>query len=74
MHENWEHPAVGVLLCADKNDAVVRFTLLEGEKQIFAARYRLYLPSETEMVAEIKREQQALLLESKLSRIATRLC
>jgi len=41
MREEWENPAIGILLCADKNDAVVRYTLPEGDEQIFAARYRL---------------------------------
>jgi predicted nuclease of restriction endonuclease-like (RecB) superfamily len=39
MQEEWENPAIGILLCADKNDAVVRYTLPEDQQQIFAARY-----------------------------------
>ena len=67
VREEWEDPAIGILLCAEKNDAVVRYTLPEGERNIFASRYRLYLPSEEEMVAELKREQEALGLKSRLS-------
>jgi hypothetical protein len=62
MIEDWENPTVGILLCADKNEAVVRYTLPEDEKQIFASTYKLYLPSEEEIIAEIKREQEALRL------------
>ena len=62
MREDWENPTVGILLCADKNDAVVRYTLPEDEKQIFASTYKLYLPSEEEIAAEIKREQENLRL------------
>lgn len=62
MTEDCENPTIGILLCADKNDAVVRYTLPEGEKQIFASRYKLYLPSEEEIIAEIKREQENLRL------------
>ncbi len=62
MREDWEHPTVGILLCADKNDAVVRYTLPEDENQIYASTYKLYLPSEEEIAAEIKREQEALRL------------
>ncbi|MEW6737623.1 MAG: PDDEXK nuclease domain-containing protein [Acidobacteriota bacterium] len=61
MREEWENPTIGILLCADKNDAVVRYTLPEGEQSIFTARYKLYLPSEEEIVNEIKREQEQLL-------------
>lgn len=57
MLEEWENPTIGILLCADKNDAMVRYTLPEDEKQIFAAKYKLYLPTEAEILAEIRREQ-----------------
>ena len=60
--EEWENPTIGILLCADKNDAVVRYTLPENEKQIFASNYKLYLPSEEEIAAEIKSEQEKLRL------------
>ncbi len=64
--EEWENPTIGILLCADKNDAVVRYTLPENEKQIFASNYKLYLPTEAEIAAEIKSEQEKLkLLTSK---------
>ena len=44
-----ENPPIGVILCADKDDAVVRYTLPEGERRIFASRYKLYLPSREEL-------------------------
>lgn len=66
MREEWENPAIGILLCADKNEAMVRYTLPEGEDQIYAARYRLQLPSEDELAAELteelRREQQLMAL------------
>lgn len=62
--EEWENPTIGILLCAGKNDAVVRYTLPENEKQIFASNYRLYLPSEEEIAAEIKSEQEKLRLSA----------
>ena len=60
--EEWENPTIGILLCADKNDAVVRYTLPENEKEIFASNYKLYLPSEEEIAAEIKSEQEKMRL------------
>ena len=51
-----DNPTLGLILCADKNDAVVRYTLGEKQKNIFASRYKLHLPSEAELKAEIKRE------------------
>jgi hypothetical protein len=48
------------LLCADKNDAIVRYTLPEGQEQIFASCYLLQLPSEAELTAELQRGQHLL--------------
>ena len=59
MREDYENPAIGVLLCADKNDAVVRYTLPENQNQVFAARFAL-MPSEAELKAEIERETARL--------------
>jgi predicted nuclease of restriction endonuclease-like (RecB) superfamily len=56
IREEWENPAIGILLCADKNEAVVRYTLPQDQDQIFAARYRLQLPSEDELAAELTNE------------------
>ena len=52
-----DNPTLGLILCTDKNDAVVRYTLgPEKEKKIFASRYKLLLPSEAELKAELLRE------------------
>lgn len=53
-------PTLGLILCTDKNDAVVRYTLGEEDRQIFASRYRLHLPTEAELAAEIRRELRAV--------------
>lgn len=55
-----ENPPVGIVLCADKNEAVVRYTLPDGNTQIFASRYKLHLPSEAELAAELRREREDL--------------
>jgi predicted nuclease of restriction endonuclease-like (RecB) superfamily len=53
-------PTIGLILCTDKNDAVVRYTLGEGAGNIFASRYKLHLPSEAELRAEVRREVHSL--------------
>ena len=55
-----DNPTLGLILCADKNDAVVRYTLGEGQQKIFASRYKLHVPSVAELQAEIKREVKTL--------------
>lgn len=51
-----ENPTVGILLCADKNDTLVRYSLPEDNATILASRYQLYLPSPEELITELKRE------------------
>jgi hypothetical protein len=51
-----ENPTIGILLCSRKNDAVVKFTLPDGEKNIIASQYQLYLPTEEQLIAEMQKE------------------
>ena len=53
-----ENPTIGILLCADKNDGVVKFTLPESNKSIIASQYRLYLPTEQQLLEEVKKEME----------------
>ena len=49
-----ENKTIGVLLCADKDDAVVKMTLPEDNKQLYASQYKLYLPTKEELIKQIK--------------------
>ncbi len=49
-------PTLGLILCVEKNDLVVRYTLGKENRRIFASRYKLHLPSEEELAEEIRRE------------------
>ncbi|KGQ34330.1 hypothetical protein IO45_05055 [Gallibacterium anatis] len=51
-----ENPTIGILLCADKNDSVVKFSLPENQQKIFASQYQLYLPSAELLLTEIRKE------------------
>lgn len=56
-----DNPTLGLILCTDKNDAVVRYTLgPEQQEKIYASRYKLYLPTEAELKAELRREVRQL--------------
>ena len=55
-----DNPTVGLILCAEKNDAVVRYVLGEENEQIFASRYKLHLPSEKELRLELQRERRLI--------------
>ena len=60
MMNEGDNPPIGILLCADKNDSVVRYTLAEDNKQIYASKYKLYLPTEEELRKEISTEREVL--------------
>ena len=60
-------PTVGLILCADKNDLMVKYTLGPGSQQIFASRYKLHLPTPKEFAAELDRERRTLELDRRLS-------
>lgn len=55
-----DNPPIGIVLCADKSESVVKYTLPENETQIFASKYKLYLPSEEELLKELNQEFEAL--------------
>ncbi len=55
-----DNPPIGIVLCSDKSNAVVNYTLPEDNTQIFASKYMLYIPSEEELKREIQAERKAL--------------
>lgn len=58
--QEYENPTIGILLCADKNDAVVKISLPENNKNIIASKYQLYLPTEQQLIDEVKKEIEKL--------------
>jgi predicted nuclease of restriction endonuclease-like (RecB) superfamily len=53
--KEFENATIGILLCADKNEAVVKITLPENNQTIIATRYQLYLPTEEQLLEELKK-------------------
>ncbi len=51
-----ENPTIGILLCTSKNNEMVKLTLPEDNKTILASQYKLYLPSEQQLLDELKKE------------------
>ena len=56
---------MGIILCTDKDASVVRYSVLHENEQIFASRYKLILPSEEELRAELARERSELAKQVK---------
>lgn len=55
-----DNPTIGLILCSHKNEAMVRYTLLDDREQVFASKYRLCLPTEEELKREISEERARL--------------
>ncbi len=55
-----DHPTIGLILCTDKDETVVQYSVLKGCEQLFASKYRAVLPTEAELIAELEREREKL--------------
>ncbi len=55
-----DNPTVGMILCSSKDRSVVRYSVLNENKQLFASKYKLILPTEEELRAELEKEQRRL--------------
>ncbi|MCL2658186.1 MAG: PDDEXK nuclease domain-containing protein [Betaproteobacteria bacterium] len=56
-----DNPTIGLVLCSEKSEAVVRYSVLAEQQQLFAAKYLPYLPSEEELKRELERERDLAL-------------
>ena len=52
-----DNPPIGILLCADKSDTLVRYTLPQDNTQIYAAKYMAYMPTEEELKRELNPDE-----------------
>ena len=57
-----DNPTIGIILCAEKDETIVKYSVLKENKKLFASKYKLYLPSEKELKDEIEREKHILRL------------
>jgi len=55
-----DNPTIGILLCAEKDETIVKYSVLNENKHLFATKYLPYLPTEQELIDEIEREKAML--------------
>jgi predicted nuclease of restriction endonuclease-like (RecB) superfamily len=55
-----DNPTLGLILCSERNEAVAKYSLLTDSQQLFASRYRAFLPTEAELQAELQRDRAVL--------------
>ena len=58
-----DNPTVGLILCTEKDKTIVKYSVLNENKQLFASKYMLYLPSEEELARELEREKRLIEME-----------
>lgn len=56
-----DNPTIGIILCEEKDRAEVKFSILDGNEQLFATKYRLYIPTEEELIREITQIRSLML-------------
>ena len=61
-----DNSTIGLILCTEKDNTIVKYSVLSEGKQIFASKYKLYLPDEKTLKEEIKRERDLLEREQSL--------
>ena len=61
-----DNPTIGLILCSEKNDAIVKYSVLKDNKKLFASKYLLYLPTEEELKRELIKEKETIEVERKL--------
>ncbi len=55
-----DNPTIGIILCSDKDETMVQYSVLKGNEQLFAAKYRTVLPSEEELKNELERNRSRI--------------
>lgn len=57
------NPTIGIVLCSDTNEDIAKYSVLHGNEQLFASKYKLYLPTEEELRAEIETQKEMFYLQ-----------
>ena len=60
-----DNPTLGVVMCTETDDDIARYSVLHGNEQLFATKYKLYLPSEQELREEIETQKTMFYLQQK---------
>ena len=60
-----DNPTIGIVLCSDTDEDVAKYSILHGNEQLFASKYKLYLPTEEELRAEIENQKTMFYLQQQ---------
>lgn len=60
-----DNPTIGIVLCSDTDEDIARYSVMHGNEQLFASKYKLYLPTEEELKAEIEAQKAMFYLKQQ---------
>ena len=63
-----DNPTIGIVLCSDTDDDIARYSVMHGNEQLFASKYKLYLPTKEELKAEIESQKAIFYLQQQESK------
>ena len=68
IKENSDNPTIGIVLCSDTDEDIAKYSVMHGNEQLFASKYKLYLPSNEELKNEIEKQKviQKMKIDDKL--------
>ncbi len=58
-----DNPTIGIVLCSETDADIAKYSILKGNEQIFATKYKLYLPTEEQLRREIERQKELYMLQ-----------
>ena len=58
-----DNPTIGIVLCSETSKDIARYSILKGKRQLFAAKYKTFLPTDEQLRKEIERQKQTFLLQ-----------
>ena len=67
-----DNPTIGIVLCSDTDDDIARYSVMHGNEQLFASKYKLYLPTKEELKAEIETQRQCSIFSSRTMKTETK--
>jgi len=62
---NDDNPTIGIVLCSETDEDIARYSVMHGNEQLFASKYKLYLPTEEELKSEIETQKAIFYLQKK---------
>ena len=59
------NPTIGIVLCSETDEDIAKYSILNGNEQLFASKYKLYLPTEDELRREIEQQKELYRLQQE---------